>query len=537
MASHWQQVRALPFLGGAGLFLIALLAQQCVSASNAVADAHFGGVKPSLEGLEPLAQAQIEASRERIARWRTEPTTDGRLAREWRLLGKLYHAYGFIHAGISAYTQALTEEPAQSDVLYLRGLLLRQSGEVDRSLSDFQQALDLAPTSLPVQLALYRGAVGAESTMAQSLLPLMLQLHPREAAVLAAAGESKVAREEYEAGVEYLQAALELAPSASRLYALLALAYRGLGDKTASSLASEKAGAADVEVVDPWLSSVHELRSKERLLILKGEQALQTGDLEAAVEAFEGAVTQAPDSVRARVNLGISLSQLGDTDNAVKVIKQGLMLEPENTNAAYNLAMVLRKRGDLKQAGRYLELVVAQDGEDLDAIMSLADIYLSLSDYDRANYFYQSAVALRADYELAWMGGVKVGIAAGEYAHATRVAEAGLVANPGSGLLKETLIRLLSSAPDPSIRDGDKAWQLAADLQSDTMTIDTMEVVAMAAAESGQCELAVHWQDLAVQAAEQITLNDADRARLQRVLAYYSDGAAGEDPEACRPNL
>jgi tetratricopeptide (TPR) repeat protein len=108
----------------------------------------------------------------------------------------------------------------------------------------------------------------------------------------------------------------------------------------------------------------------------------------------------------------------------------------------------------------------------------------------------------------------------GRFALARRRLEEGLAASPRSFELASLLARLLATAPDPALRDGERALQLAQDLMQARQDVEQAETVAMALAELERFEEAAALQRQLIDWAEQqgqIELAD----RLRRTLGRY----------------
>ncbi len=63
----------------------------------------------------------------------------------WNLLGRAQQANGSTSLALSAFNQSLSIQPNQSDVLALRGSLLRKIGDLEGAIADMQNALQLDP--------------------------------------------------------------------------------------------------------------------------------------------------------------------------------------------------------------------------------------------------------------------------------------------------------------------------------------------------------------------------------------------------------
>jgi len=64
-------------------------------------------------------------------------------------------------------------------------------------------------------------------------------------------GQVALARRDFRAAAEHLEAALAAVPEASRLHVPLAMAYRGLGDRARAEEHLAKAGAVGLRAPDP----------------------------------------------------------------------------------------------------------------------------------------------------------------------------------------------------------------------------------------------------------------------------------------------
>jgi tetratricopeptide (TPR) repeat protein len=112
---------------------------------------------------------------------------------------------------------------------------------------------------------------------------------------------------------------------------------------------------------------------------------------------------------------------------------------------------------------------------------------------------------------------------AGRAAEARDSLLAGLRATPGEPNLTHALARLLASSPDPAVRDGQRALELARSVFEQEKTMEHAETVAMAYAESGAFDDAVRWQRTLLAEAER--LGDAAwTARLRANLERYQRG-------------
>jgi hypothetical protein len=110
-----------------------------------------------------------------------------------------------------------------------------------------------------------------------------------------------------------------------------------------------------------------------------------------------------------------------------------------------------------------------------------------------------------------------------DYRRARQILEEALIAFPGHLPLSHLLARLLATAPDPAVRDGTLAVELALAAYEEGGTVDEGETVAMAWAEAGDFEQALTWQRrmlAQVGAGEPL----ARVGQIRRRLALYENG-------------
>src|SRR5260370_5677286 len=69
-----------------------------------------------------------------------------------------------------------------------------------------------------------------------------------------------------------------------------------------------------------------------------------------AVDEFKKALTLAPESVRERLNYGLSLLRAGDVVHGVEELQKAQKADPKLPHTWFNLGIALKKQGDLEGA-------------------------------------------------------------------------------------------------------------------------------------------------------------------------------------------
>jgi tetratricopeptide (TPR) repeat protein len=166
-------------------------------------------------------------------------------------------------------------------------------------------------------------------------------------------------------------------------------------------------------------------------------------------------------------HLGLIEGRSGSADQAVAEFRKAVELDPAHVDAAFDLGAALGLLGRYTEAAAAYRHVLSEDPASV----------------------------------RAWLGEAIALNLAGNPRGALEVAEEGWRVNPGSVELLHALARLLASADDPSVRDGDRALDLAGKTFRAGSTVERLETLAMAYAETGQFDEAVETQKKAISQA------------------------------------
>lgn len=438
---------------------------------------------PDLSGLEPVVATQIREMQEIAAAQRT--------AEAQGELGRIYLAYSFQAAAAESFSGAARLDPRDFRWPYLLGAAHQAAGRLDEAAEAFGKALELAPETKAGyvhlgEIRLLQGRFDEAEAALRRALPMP--------AALSLLGQVALARRDFKAAAGHLEAALAAAPEANRLHHPLALAYRGLGDRTKAEEHLAKAGSVGLRASDPLLDEIGALRIGERVAIMRGRVAAQAGRHADAAAEFRRALEAQPESVEARVNLGAILGLAGDRAGAAEQLREALRLAPGNATAHFNLGSLLLEGGSAGEALPYLEAAVAGRPGDAEARQLLARALRDAGRLEQALAQYAKAVELAPGDETARLGEAETLTRLEWYGEARRKLEEGLKAIPGSGFLSHGLARLLAACPDHSIRDGARALELALAVWQARPAPAYAGTVALAYAELGRCAEAAEWQ-------------------------------------------
>jgi protein O-mannosyl-transferase len=195
----------------------------------------------------------------------------------------------------------------------------------------------------------------------------------------------------------------------------------------------------------------------------------EAGRDDEAIEWYERTLALVPDHDLARRNLAVlkasaaernadRLMAAGRADEASDEYARALALDPKRVHARAARGMLLLRRGDLRDAAAELRIAVDDGTRDLEVPNALAFALLQT----------------------------------GDAAQAAGVLSRAVEAHPDDVNLKHNLARLLATAPDPRVRDGERALRLAREVCERTGNRDprALDTLSAAYAAVGQFDLA-----------------------------------------------
>lgn len=336
-------------------------------------------------------------------------------AEAWGRLGMLYHARRMRLLAQDAYERALAENETPR-WRYLRGVVLAEQGEVERSVADFRRTLALEPDYLAAGYRLGTALLLAgDLDGAEEALSAARELDPSSALILSALADVAAERGDGRRALDLLESAWRLEPSAGQLAYKIALAQRRLGEPEAAAdwLARDPGNRLAPTIDDPLLLEVAQTSVTPRFYEMAAEWALARGDLAAAVTAFGNAVSLAPEDASLRLRLASALARREQPAEALLQLRTLLELEPASAPGWRLLARLLGASADPEiladaslAAARSLELE-----DDPDTRAMAAGLAMRRGSFDEAGGHYQALAdgdPGEATY-LYWLGLAQLG--------------------------------------------------------------------------------------------------------------------------------
>lgn len=497
-------------------------------------------------------------------------------------LALVRHSKGDLAGAVQSYEDSIRREPDRAATRLRLGEVLLELGRGEEARAHFEAAEQTGPSAAAALFGLGRVAVlEGDQQRAVELFEGVLAEQPDADAVRYPLGQAlrELGRTEEAEGHLALRGDRKVAfpdPLADVLVLTgKSSALQVIGDLAAADDFSEESfrgfvlsqfgevvGAA--AQVEKMLASLEESGSATpvqlgRVHYAAGILLAGQGEDDPAIVHFESAVEGDGELRDAQVKLGNALARGSRFSEAATRYDRALEMRPddpdvlakraaarvadgrlEEATADFERALELatperrtavhRQLGDLhygagdldRSARQYLEALRIDEGY-VPALERLAAVLGQLRQYDAAAHTYGRWIAREPDNVEARVGEATALILGGRFAAATERLEAGLAAMPGQLDLEDILARHLAASPDPSVRDGGRALELAEELYRKIPTLQSLETLAMAHAQVGAFDQAVAWQTRLLEGAD----DDVPAAQLdlwRRNLERYRAG-------------
>lgn len=543
----------------AGALLLGLLALLPACAPSGPAGEPAPPPEVDVSRMEPRVASAIELARKLVL---LEPSDPER----WGRLGMVLQAHALCEPAEAAYRRAAELATADYRWPYLEAHCL-----VDRlpeeSIPRFEDAARLAPGRPEVAVAhgnalLALGRTGA----AAGRFRAALELAPKDTHARYGLARVDVAAGRLEAARERLESAARLAPMQGEVHELLARVHDRLGNEEAARRSERRArrlGGVVTRGADPALDAMEALAANSQSFIRRGRSLAQegryaeaeeqfrevlevrqpatAGDLanlaatvaaqgraEEALGLYERALALDPEHAGAHNNLGLALVELGRLEEAEERFRRALELDPASADARHNLGLVAARQGRHEEAARHQQEALGLDPYRADAELALGTALASAGREEEAAESFRRALELdpgnpEASHNLAILL-----MRHGEHAEAVARLRAAVRRAPNSSRLLSLLAWELATAPDPALRDGAEAEEIARRIREaypgDPATAD---LLAAALAERGRFAEAI---PLVRQAIAGAGADPARRAELGARLELYQRGVPYRQP-------
>jgi len=510
------------------LLTATLLAVGC--AGNHVARPDLRPVSlPDLSKMTDSVQKQIREAHNSLTQASdNRATTPAVLADAYGTLGKLLMAADLPDAAEPFLLNAQTLVPSDIRWPYYLGHLNRDRGDLAAAAASFYRALELQPDDVAslvwsgdVQLAL------GKPDEAEPRFAKALSMQPNSLSARFGLGRTALARQDHRLAVKYLEEVLKQDPDAAGAHYPLAMAYRGLGDLAKAETHLRQREDHQILPADPLMVELDELLESPQAYESRGIRALDRKDFTEAAALFSQGLAIAPDHAALRHRLGTAQYMIGDTANARQQFEAAVRLSPDYHLAQYSLGVLLQADGRHAEAIDRFTAALKSRPTHVAARVRLAASLRRTGRAQDAVSHYEQAVQLQPDNTEARFGHAIALVQVRRYREARAQLTEGMKMFPEQTVFAHGLARVLATASDDRVRDGQRAMALAQDVMKHGRTLDLGATVAMAYAELGQFAQATGVQRDLIASAEKAGLRDL-LPRLKKNLLLYERG------EPCR---
>ncbi|HUJ19140.1 MAG TPA: tetratricopeptide repeat protein [Nitrospirota bacterium] len=335
-----------------------------------------------------------------------------------KLLSKglsLHRSGDFVQAERS-YRTVLSQDPGQSDALYLLGMIALQRADNVRAVELISKALERHRTTpeYHANLAIALHSLGRHEESVVHCREA-LAFRPDQFSVLNTLGNALMALEQREEALECLQRAVKLKPDSLEINYNLANALRVIGR---SEEAAERYGVV-INLKPDHVEAIYNLANLQRklsqhanardsylsVLALKPDHAdamcgladmlHKYEEYEKAETYYRSALSLKPDTALAYNGLGNTLRLLGKLDEALDCYRRALEVQPQAVAYYCNISNVLFDRGQLDEAVESCERALTIRPDFPEAHWNMGPALVAKGDLDRGWQKYEYRLSIK----------------------------------------------------------------------------------------------------------------------------------------------
>jgi tetratricopeptide (TPR) repeat protein len=256
-----------------------------------------------------------------------------------------------------------------------------------------------------------------------------------------------------------------------------------------------------------------------------GIALLMKGQEDEAVAQYQKALDNNPDYANAHVNLGVVLLQKGRVDEAITHFQTALQIRPDHANAHINLGLALFQKGEVDEAIGHFQKALQTEPNNASAHNNLGTALLHKERVDEAIGHFQKALQIQADNADACFGLGNAFLHKGIPAEAIAQYQKALQIKPANPKAQNNLAWVLATCPEASLRNGNRALELARQANELTGGGDpiVLHTLAAALAETGQFDDAKLKVQKAIELAPAAGRQDLE-GQLKDELKQYEAG-------------
>lgn len=408
------------------------------------------------------------------------------------VLARLLEGAGRSEEARAQLEEIVRRDPQAAAIHAELAALAASAGDWKTAIQHYRRALDVEPEALGP----------ADSPILRALR------HIDRAAVARAFAEALVRAGQYEEALTQYNKLLSANPDDSALELAVAMLYQQQGRWDDARKHLEQAARLDPTSAQPLY----------RLALIDARD-----DLDLAIAHLRDALQRDPEHRDSRLLLGQLLVVQRKFDEGYAEYEKLHRKYPEDTSVLHRMANVRALQGRPEDARRLYEQVLAMRPDDAPAHWKLGNILLNLGDEEGALQHYRQAAELAPTrfepiYSLARLLARR-----GDHQAARNRFEDALMLQPDSIVALNSLAWLLATSPDPQVRSGQRAVELARQAldRAGSETPELLDTLAAAYAEAGLFDDAIDTAQRALQLARATPGREALAAEIEQRLDLY----------------
>ncbi|HRX83571.1 MAG TPA: tetratricopeptide repeat protein [Phycisphaerae bacterium] len=258
-----------------------------------------------------------------------------------------------------------------------------------------------------------------------------------------------------------------------------------------------------------------------------GMIAEQQGDAQTAVKSYSLALKRNPTLEPVFRQLARLLIQLGRGDDALRIGAQLRDANPQMLEYALSYGNLLALLGKTQEAIDYFQKLIEKMPDHPMPRYALAVIYRDQHEAEKSRQLLEEVVKLEPTYEAAWVLLFDNKRKSSGPAEALQTLQSGLTHLPDSVLLNNSLAWVLATSPDASLRDPQRAVDLAENVveRSHRGTANYLDTLGCAYAAAGRFDDAIRAEKEAVTIAEGADQQDLTQEFKDRIALFESGKA------------
>ena len=260
-------------------------------------------------------------------------------------------------------------------------------------------------------------------------------------------GMALIEEGKYDEAIAHCQTALQLNPRMAEAQATLGLALMKQG-KTNDAIAHYREALR----LQPAYAPAH---------YNLANALAQQGQIAQAREHYQASLESDPSSADAHNNLAYMLAREAKWDQAASEFRSALALSPGLWQARYGLGDALARQGKYEDAAKQFSELLKTQPRNPSARLQLGIVRAAQGKLDEAVAAFSEALRSNPDFALAHYHLAMTLSHQGNAQEAARHYRLALHGLPNSPDLLNRLAWILASSPDPALRNGNEAVQLA----------------------------------------------------------------------------